>query len=143
MGNKNFTKEVVSRDSNFPKHSRTKRALIYAIPTGLVILCVLFILFVWQTHSAVESICAEACQEYPGEKVAALIVYISSDAHSLQKKNRAIWALGHIGNERALPTLEKLHTGKPCDHDKFVCQHELRKAIKKIKGETLNLYFWK
>ena len=40
---------------------------------------------------------------------------------------------------RALPILEKYHTGKECDHDQYLCQGELEKAIKLCKGETPNL----
>jgi len=57
------------------------------------------------------------------------------------KRNHAIWALGQLGDKRALPSLEKLYTGEPCDHSKYVCQYELKKAIKLCRG-GLNITAW-
>ncbi len=92
----------------------------------------IFILFVWlclDIRSNVKDISAKATQEYSGERVEALIAYIQSEKHSLRDRNRAVWALGRIGDKRALPVLEQFCTGKPCDHDKYLCQREINKAI--------------
>ena len=82
----------------------------------------------------VKSVCAEAMGEYPGDRVEAVIAYVESERHSLKERNKAAWALGYLGDERALPVLKKYHTGRPCEHDKYLCQAELAKAIKKCES---------
>jgi hypothetical protein len=143
MGNGDTSSKVRDHALGVSKRTRIKKIFVYGISLCLVSLTILFVLLVWQIHSHVEMICVKACQKHPGDRVEALIAYIFSDEHSLQDRNHAIWALGHIGDERALPALEKLYTGMPCDHEKFVCQYELRKAIDKVKGKTFNFYLWK
>jgi hypothetical protein len=89
----------------------------------------------------VKQVCRQATQEFGGDCVEALIDYVESDAHSLQEKHKAIWALGEIGDPRALPTLERLRTGKPCTkpcrHDQYICQYQLEKAIRFCKGGNI------
>jgi hypothetical protein len=75
-------------------------------------------------------------QEHPGDRVEALMAYASSQDHTLRERNRAVWALGLIGDKRALPLLEKYRTGRPCDHNTTLCQGEIGKAISKCKGNT-------
>jgi|GEM_PF-438035 len=90
----------------------------------------------------IDTICEEACSRFPGPKVDALVTYLEKSS-DLNKKNRIIWTLGELRDPKALPILEKLCTGQPCDHSRYVCQKELEKAIKKIKKEIPNPYFWK
>ena len=52
----------------------------------------------------------------------------------LGKRSEAVWALGVIGDARALPILLKHHSGEECRHGSALCQYELGKAIKKIEG---------
>jgi len=94
-----------------------------------------------QIGIGVKKISNEAIQIYQGDKVEALINFMNSEGHPLPKRNHAIWALGQLGDKRALPSLEKLYTGEPCDHSKYVCQDELKKAIKLCRGE-LNISAW-
>ena len=48
-----------------------------------------------------KDISARATQEYSGDRVEALIAYLQSEEHSLRNRNRAVWALGQIGDDRA------------------------------------------
>jgi HEAT repeat protein len=80
-------------------------------------------------------------REYPGDRIEALMTYVESKNHSLRQRNRSVWALGQIGDKRALPVLEKYRTGKPCDHDATLCQREVGKAIKLCRG-SLNATAW-
>lgn len=89
----------------------------------------------------VKSISEEAIQKYPGDKVDALIAYVDSEDNTLPRRNRAVWALGQLGQQKALPVLEKYYHGGPCDHSRELCQHELKKAIKLCRG-GLNLSAW-
>ena len=118
-----------------------KRFIIYGIVFCIVVLVIFYGYACWCIGSGVKSICAQAIQKHPSDKVEALIAYINSESHTLQEKNNAIWALGQLGDERALLVLEKLYTGQICDHDRNLCQRELKKAIKLCKN-GLNITAW-
>jgi HEAT repeat protein len=75
-----------------------------------------------------------AVEEHGGEAVEALMACVDDPNHSLTQRNRAIWALGQLGDPRALPVLLKHYSGQACDHPHGLCQRELRKAIKLTKG---------
>jgi hypothetical protein len=70
-----------------------------------------------------------AQREFPGDEVQALMAIVASDRHSLTERNHAVWALGQLRDARALPVLQKYYTGGPCDHARYLCQYELKKAI--------------
>jgi HEAT repeat protein len=92
-------------------------------------------------RSSAKEISAEATQQYPGDRIEALITYVESENHSLRQRNRTVWALGQIGDQRALPILTESYTGGPCDHENCLCQGELQKAIKLCKG-SFNATAW-
>ena len=113
----------------------------YTLLIGCIGLVILYAFACFSIGAGVKEICDEATRIYPGDKVEALIKYIDSDEHPLRKRNRAIWALGQLGDPRASPILEKLYTGEPCNHFKYVCQYELKKALKLCRGE-INITAW-
>jgi len=76
-----------------------------------------------------------------GDDVAALIAHVQSEQRSLRERNLAVWALGQLRDPRALPVLEAAYTGEPCNHDLFLCQRELSKAMGLCRGETPNILF--
>jgi hypothetical protein len=98
----------------------------------------------WTIGSGVRSISAEALQHHPGDRVPALMAYVESDEHSLADRNRAVWALGQLGDPGALPVLQKHWTGRPCDHEHELCQKELEKAITLCRGgKNVTAIFWR
>ncbi len=102
--------------------------------------CVLGLLR-WIIQSGLDK-CREVAQAehpYPGDDIAAMLEYVQSESYSLKDRNRIVWALGQARDRRALPILENYYTGKECDHDQYLCQSELEKAIKLCRGETPNL----
>jgi hypothetical protein len=111
-----------------------KKALVYGTLFCFAFLFIAYLMVCFSIRSSVKKISAEATQRYPGDRVEALITYVNSENHSLSQRNRAVWALGQIGDKRALATLERWHTGQPCDHDNLLCQRELQKAIRACKG---------
>jgi hypothetical protein len=111
-----------------------KKFFLYGVLTGFVLLPITYGLACWNIGAGVKSISEEALEIYPGNAVSALLEYVDSKEHSLLKRNRAVWALGQLGDPMALPVLNKHYTGSSCDHARFLCQHELRKAIKLCKG---------
>jgi hypothetical protein len=90
----------------------------------------------WHIHRSVQERCAMAqeAHPHPGDDVAALIDFMNSESHSLRERNSAIWALGRLGEAKALPALESVYTGERCEHDKKLCQYELEKAIRRCGG---------
>jgi hypothetical protein len=128
-----------------PKQKRRfvslKKVLVYGILPCMALVLVMFVVICFSIRSAVKQMSAEATKEYPGNRVEALIAYVSSENHSLKKRNRAVWALGQIGDKSALAVLESFYTGGDCDHEKHLCQHEIKKAIYGCKG-GLNLTAW-
>lgn len=118
-----------------------KKYLSSGLLIGAAILTIFYGLICLSIGRGVRSISKEALREYPGNEVKALISFVNSQNQSLGKRNRAVWALGQIGDKQALPTLEKFYTGQPCDHEKYLCQKELKKAIRLCKG-GFNLTRW-
>ncbi len=118
-----------------------KKVLVCGSLSCLAFLLVAFLMICFSIRSSVKEISAQATQQYPGDRIEALITYVNSKNISLRQRNRAVWALGQIGDKRALPVLEKSYTGQPCDHDSRLCQGELQKAIKLCKG-GLNATAW-
>jgi hypothetical protein len=90
----------------------------------------------WMIRSGVAEDVARAQREYGGDRVEALIAFVDADQHPLSERNRAVWALGQISDPRALPVLRKHYTGAECQHARFLCQYELKKAIDNCSGST-------
>jgi len=132
-------KRIESKRSS--RFTVVKKVLVYGILSCLAFLLVAFVMVCWCIRSSVREMSAVAVQEYPGDRVEALMTYVDSENHSLRQRNRAVWALGQIGDKRALPVLEKWYTGGPCDHANALCQRELEKAIKACNG-AFNATAW-
>jgi HEAT repeat protein len=94
----------------------------------------------WMRNSSIGEMAALAQSAHAGDRVESLIGYLESEAPPLDLKNRAIWVLGELRDERALETLQAMLVSEECDHDNRVCQREIRKAIRKITGEIPNPY---
>lgn len=84
-----------------------------------------------------------AVNEYGGDRVEALIEVLNSETAPLKAKNDAVWTLTYIGDQRALPVLKSLQTGQECDHDRYVCQRELKRAISQIEGTRFSVMHFK
>lgn len=92
----------------------------------------------WAIASGVEAAGELATREYRGDAVSSLMAFAASPSHRVRDRNRAVWALGQLGDARALAVLERHYTGKACDHGRGLCQRELKKAIDLCRG-GLNL----
>jgi hypothetical protein len=99
-------------------------------------LCAGFVGLTWRLQADAHDLGALAMNEFTGDEVEALAALVRSDKHTLAERNRAVQALGQIGDSRALPVLETFYTGQACQHDKFLCQSELRKAIDRCRGRN-------
>ena len=126
----------------------SKRVLLCGLVATIVIgAAVLWVTMHW-ISSDVRATCQEARQEFEGDCVEALMAYASSDWHTLEERNQAIWALGEIGDRRALPALENLlHTENlcpsPCNVRTCMCQYGVEKAIRLCKGLNIARWVWR
>ncbi len=84
--------------------------------------------------AGIDDAVSKAARTFPGDPAEVLIAMATSEGVALKDRNRAVWALGQLGDARALAPLGSLLTGKPCDHAVAVCQHEVRKAIRLCRG---------
>jgi hypothetical protein len=115
-------------------NSRWKKALGLMGACAFLVLSAAYFLVSLQIGSSVRGISAEAMQAHSGNRVEALMQYVEDPGLGLRNRNHAVWALGQLGDARALPVLEKYHTGQPCDHTSALCQRELDKAIHLVSG---------
>ena len=93
----------------------------------------------WSIGAGVRSIGDTALRYYPGEssdRVAALMALVESEERGIRERNRAIWALGQLGDPRALPVLEKHYRGGETEERGELSQYELKKAVALCKGAT-------
>jgi len=134
-------------DSKTPSQKvNLKKLFLYGIPIGFAVLSVLFILSLHWICSDVRAITKKAQQQFEGDHIETLVAALESDKLSIKEKNRVIWAMGEIGDKRALPVLQKIYTGepcqKPCDSSQHICQYGIKKAIRGCKGFNVVSYVW-
>lgn len=107
-----------------------------------------FILFFLVTATwigfSVHDHCLLAQGRYGGDCVEALIAHLEDEGNPYGERNSAIWALGQLGDPRALPVLEKYFTGNIPNRESWngvISQYELKKAIKLVKGSYNATHF--
>jgi hypothetical protein len=133
-----------SRDASPWNHRRSARVAGRAAVVAVVLIGSVLFGTARLIGSGVHAISDAAVLEQSGDRTQALLAYVESPMHTLRERNRAVWALGQLGDARALPVLEKHVTGGACDHSRNLCQHELRKAVRLCRGGTNILaLFWR
>lgn len=121
--------------------------IIYLGSIGVIIFGYIFLLSVNLIGYSVKEKCQLAKVKYDGDCVAALISYLDDEQNDFASRNSAIWALGQLGDKRALPILKKYYTsynGERCPRQKMLCQLELKRAIGYIEGSlNITTFFWR
>jgi len=81
-------------------------------------------------------------EKYPGKAEDALIAYLLDTSNSPDRRTHvAIWTLGQIKSQKALPYLKELYRDDPYGHsckgrhDSVLCQSGLYKAINAIESD--------
>lgn len=120
---------------------KTKNILLWLLAAVGGLLAGLFIVSGISIGTGVKKIANEAQAIYQEGQVDSLIHLMDDKNLPMDKRNQAVWALGQLANSKALPFLKKHYTGEPCDHARFLCQYELKKAIKHCRGD-LNITAW-
>lgn len=119
------------------KIKRIKENLAYLIAVGVsIFLLFFFVTCAWIGYE-VKNKCNQAISEYDGDCVEAMVTMLQDEEAGFRDRNDAIWALGQLGDKRALPALQSLYTGdiplrEPLG--KGISQYELKKAINLASG---------
>jgi len=133
---------ILSRRAN---NGEKRKRIFISIGIGVAVVLLCFILSVrtWTGLGIKESITV-AKQQYSGSAEDALIAYMSDTTHTPHDRSYvAIWTLGQIRSQKALPILKEHYKndpqGKTCKyhHDTVLCQYEIHKAIVSIEHRWL------
>jgi hypothetical protein len=128
-------------------NQKLKQNFFYLIIAGVVI----FLLFFMATGILIGNQVKKSCQQaqtiYQSDCVNSLILFLNDETQSFQQRNSAIWALGQLGDRRALPVLQKYYTGNIINKErleKTISQYELKKAINLAEGGlNITAVFWR
>ena len=126
------------------KFQPVRRVALWACGLIAALLLAAFVFISLRIGADVRAASAMAMQHHQGGRVEALIQYVEDTNHSFRERNRAVWALGQLGDQRALTVLQKYYSGKPCDHGSALCQRELGKAIELVEGGVnVTAFVWR
>ncbi|HSO88765.1 MAG TPA: HEAT repeat domain-containing protein [Draconibacterium sp.] len=110
--------------------------LIIGASLTILFICAVLAIHIWIGHDVKENI-KIAQSKYPGKAEDALIAFLSDTTNSPHDRTHlAIWTLGQIQSEKAVPILTALYKndpeGKTCrgKHDEVLCQYEIYKALR-------------
>lgn len=102
-----------------------------------------FCVLVTSIAVGVERITESAQQRYHKGRSDGLMALADCSDCPMKERNRAVWALGRLQEQRAVPLLRAHLTGRRCDHERALCQHEIRKSLDLIEAQgTLHARFW-
>jgi len=135
----------VERSANLGNLS-LRRVVLVLTACFLLISASLLFVALHRIGTDVRAACYEATQEFGGDCVEALASYVASADRTFEERNRAIWALGEIGDARALPALQGLLDGEligtPCHVRRGICRYSVEKAIALCDGVNIVRWVW-
>lgn len=92
-------------------------------------------------------ICLAARKIYRTNCLDSLILLVKSNNSSFRLKNSAVWTLGQLAEKKALPFLYQVNQSLPeqkkCDYDNYLCQYEVKKAIKWCQKGNVTSWMYK
>ena len=114
------------------------KKLILIVLSGITVIGILLYLItsLW-IGSDVRRYCKTAKKIYGGDCVTALSELLNDKTMPFRDRNNAVWALGQLGDTKALPYITKFYTGIIPEKESYenqISQHELEKALKLIQG---------
>lgn len=126
---------------------KIKKPIGFLAAIGASVLVLFFVITCTWIGVDVKTRCQEAKKDYGGTCVEALSKLVDDENQAFRNRNSAIWALGQLGNNEALPILEKYYTGNIPDREplnEVISQYELKKAIKLLSdGKNITAIFWR
>ena len=124
-----------------------KNFIVLVISLGLALAVFIFLISVNIIGSSVKAKCQLAKEKYGDSCLESLIAWLDDESNSYKSRNEAIWALGELGDEAALPVLEKYYTGQIPDREPLaagISQYELKKAVNLASGGfNATAFFWR
>lgn len=124
-----------------------KRFLLSAVIVCLSVCLILFFLGIGWIGYEVRYQCQKSQSKFDGDCVETLSQVLQDDSQSFSDRNSAVWALGQLGDARALPTLQKYYTGDIPEREPLnetLSQYELKKAINLTSGgQNIIAIFWR
>ena len=126
------------------RSKKFSRAIGYLAILGLSLFVMLFVVLSSWIGYDVKNKCISAIDTYGGDCVEALSAQLLDESLDYGTRNSTIWALGEIGDRRALPVLESQYTGIIPAREPWnasLSQYELQKAIKLAQG-GFNMTHW-
>ena len=121
-----------------------KEKFFYILAIGMSIFTLFFVITCSWIGYDVKKQCYDAKLEYGGDCTESLIKLLQDEKRPYKERNSAIWALGQLGDERALPVLQSYYTGNIPDKeplDQTISQYELKKAVNLTSG-GINIAAW-
>lgn len=130
-----------------PKKISFEKILLVILILGFINILAAYIITSIIIGNGVKERCQIAQSKYKFDCVQSLILYLDDKTNDFKSRNSTIWALGQIGDKKALPVLEKYYVGETLfssPQDKAISQYELKKAINLAKGGiNLTHFVWK
>lgn len=124
-----------------------KPTLEIAIIITIITVAVLYGAGARLIYNGVKSAATEAQSNYGGDAVGALVALVGDQDAPFEKRNSAIWALGQLGSDRALPILTQLDTNEeqepPYDSTSYIIQYSVEKAIRQINRISLTRWMYR
>jgi hypothetical protein len=116
-----------------------KKILLFIAGAVVLVFVGLTVLYFWNSYT-VKSNIRTAQEKYGGDPEEALIAYLMDETNGVKSRTHlAIWTLGQIESEKALPVLKGMYRNDPegetCygKHNSLLCQYEIHKAIQSIE----------
>lgn len=115
-----------------------KKTILCIFLIGAMFFLLTFFISAKLIGDSVKNQCGVAQEKYKGDCAESLMKLIEDEKIEYEEKNSAVWALGQLGDKRALPFLQKYYTGydskNKTKRDEALSQYELYKAIKLLAG---------
>lgn len=112
-----------------------KRLFVFSVIISTLAIAIFLGAITIVIRSSIKEICSNAEGQYNDSCAQSLIKLLSDKNQTFHNKNDAIWTLGRMRSQEALPTLQKLYTGIIPDREPYngvLSQYEIRKAILRI-----------
>lgn len=121
--------------------------LLYLGAIGISIFLLFFVIACSWIGYDVKNQCQHAKREYGEDCVESLMILLKDEKKDFRARNGAIWALGQLGDSRALPVLKSYYTGDIPEREslyKVISQYELKKAVNLTSGgKNITAIFWR
>jgi hypothetical protein len=121
--------------------------LICSFAFLIVIFFLLFIATGILIGKEVNNRCSKAQKEYQEDCVESLMQLLDDNKKDFRSRNSAVWALGQLGDKRALAVLQKYYTADIPARESLegvISQYELRKAVNLSSGGfNITAFIWR